>query len=235
MDNLREIIGSWPGGTILDMATGSGEFIPYLQILFPRLDDIIGVDLSISKIKKAGNQYRRARRTRFAVMNGEKLGIKTGYFGTASITNSLHHLDDMNKVLTEMKRVLKPGGMLMVFEMFSDHQSEQQISHVLAHHWWAEIDRLTGKLHNETFTKDRLINIVEKVGLKKQTFTELEDSDPVDERALTRIRFTIDNYNEKLEKLGNNELLIRRGKEIKERIDKIGFAWAKTLCAVGYK
>ena len=62
------------------MATGSGEFIPYLQILFPRLDDIIGVDLSISKIKKAGNQYRRARRTRFAVMNGEKLGIKTGYY-----------------------------------------------------------------------------------------------------------------------------------------------------------
>ena len=235
MDDLKKIIGDWPGGKILDMATGSGEFIPYLQVIFPRLDNIIGVDLSQPKIRQARRRYRRARRTTFAVMDGEMLGIKTGSFDTASITNSLHHLKDVNKVLYEMKRALKPGGMLLIFEMFSDHQSEKQMSHVMAHHWWAEIDRLTGYLHNETFPKDRLLDIVKKVGLQKQTFVELEDTDAVDEPALNRVRFTIDDYLKKLENMGNHESLRERGHEIRERLDKIGFAWAKLLGAVGYK
>lgn len=168
-------------------------------------------------------------------MDGAALAAKTDSFDTVSITNSLHHLRNIEQSMAEMKRVLRLGGMFLIFEMFDDNQSERQMSHVLLHHWWAEIDRLTGQLHNETFTKNQLIDIAEQIGLKKLDFVELDDNEPVDEIAIERIKITIDDYIERLKSMPNNKALLERGHQLLQRIADIGFSWATSLCTIGYK
>ena len=55
---------------------------------------------------------------RFAVMDGTRLGVASGAFDTVVISGVLHHLDDALAVaiLTEARRVLRPGGRLVAWE-----------------------------------------------------------------------------------------------------------------------
>lgn len=135
MDDLKEKTDGWAGGVILDMATGRGGFIPYLQVMLPRYDYIIGIDISAAEIDNVRRLYGTNSEIKFAFIDGAALAAKTGSFDTVSITNSRHHLRDIEQTMTEMKRVLRLGGMFLIFEMFNDNQNEKQMSHVLAHHW----------------------------------------------------------------------------------------------------
>jgi len=50
----------------------------------------------------------------FTVMNAESLKFGDGCFDTVCVANSLHHFENVDRALSEMKRVLKPGGLFIV-------------------------------------------------------------------------------------------------------------------------
>ena len=64
-----------------------------------------------------------------------------------------------------MGRVCKPGGQFIISEMYRDGQTETQQTHVALHHWWAAVDTAEGILHHETYTRQELVEITEKIGL----------------------------------------------------------------------
>jgi len=64
----------------------------------------------------------------------------------------LHHLSDIGAALAEMKRVVKPGGWIIVNELISDGLNPAQQVHKMLHHLRSKIDRMIGEVHNETFT-----------------------------------------------------------------------------------
>jgi ubiquinone/menaquinone biosynthesis C-methylase UbiE len=98
-------------------------------------------------------------------MSGERLLYPDSSFDTVSISNSLHHLPDIKKTLNEMLRVLKPGGLFIINELFCDGQNEKQLSHVLLHHLQAEVDTLLGIPHDKTFEKQKILDIAGNMGL----------------------------------------------------------------------
>jgi ubiquinone/menaquinone biosynthesis C-methylase UbiE len=235
MQELMRKFAEWPGGMILDVATGHGGFIPHLREFFPGYRFIVGVDISSRAIDDVHRMYAATNKIEFAMMDAGELALKRDSIETAAITNSLHHLRDADLALQEMKRVLRPGGLFLIFEMFKDGQNEMQNSHVRIHHWWAEIDRLNGYLHNETFTKRQIIKIAERIGLRKLEYIELSDPEPVNQAVVDRIQSTCDDYLAKIDGRPGCEQLRQRGIILKQRIDETGFAWAKSLCAAGYK
>ena len=81
-------------------------------------------------------------------MDAGYLEFEDDSFDTVCMSFSLHHLYDTGRVLAEMKRVLKPDEYFLVQEEFSDgEQNEAQRTHILEHHWGAEIDSLLGTVH----------------------------------------------------------------------------------------
>ncbi len=65
-----------------------------------------------------------------------------------------------------MKRVVKPGGWIIVNELFSDNLNPAQEVHKSMHHFRSTVDRLNGVCNNETFTRAEILEQVEKAGLE---------------------------------------------------------------------
>lgn len=187
MDKLKEILSGEPNDLkVLDVGTGVGFFIEVLQESLSGFSSIIGIDTKKEVLDKAIEKYED-KRIKFMCMDGENLEFDSNSMDIISISNTLHHLPNKEKVLSEMKRVLKPKGIIIINEMISDNQSDKQLSHVEIHHLQGEIDTLFGICHNKTFTVKELLKIVEDLNLEKvdmfqyNTHEEQEKSENLEE------------------------------------------------------
>ena len=106
------------GGRVLDVTTGSGGFVRVLLKTLKDYDSFVGIDSSSEEIEAAAKSL--IEDAEFTVMNAESLKFEDGCFDTVCVANSLHHFENVDRALSEMKRVLKPGGCFIVQEMFCD-------------------------------------------------------------------------------------------------------------------
>ena len=178
MKILVEKLKDLEGGRILDVATSHGDFIRFLTETFVNHIEAIGIDMDQERLKIA--QESPGSEILYNPMNAEKLLFEDSYFDTVSMRNSMHHLTDIDKVLSEMKRVLKPKGLFILGEIFQDPKTKKPNSHRHWHHWRAKVDRLLGESHNETFTKVESISIFNKLEFEEyEMFEQFDDtSDP---------------------------------------------------------
>jgi ubiquinone/menaquinone biosynthesis C-methylase UbiE len=226
MEVLREKLSSLSGGRVLDVGTGRGYFIHTLTECFKDYDEMIGVDnCSDEKLQPARENFKDDSKVKFISMDAESLDFEDESFDTVCISNTLHHLADSTKVLNEMVRVLKPGGMLIVNEMYKDNQTDAQLTHVYMHHWWGEIDTASGVVHKETYTKQEITDIIKPLGL-----TEIEivdhsnlDEDCKSDDTLKEIEQIINNCIERSKPLPNADTLIAKGDELRKRLNEFGW------------
>ncbi len=68
---------------------------------------VVGVDISYSDLKIAARRYPRLT---LVAMSGERLGFKDRAFDAIEARDVLEHVDDLEAVLDEIRRCLKPGG-----------------------------------------------------------------------------------------------------------------------------
>lgn len=180
---IAKRLGSISGGRVLDVATGQGAFIDTLINTLKDYESLVGIDNGDShdslKEMREGRAHFRGRPVEFLWMNGAEMGFEDGSFDTVCISYGLHHLDDVKGVLTEMMRVVRPGGRFMIQELYSDgEETEAQKVDRLQHEWCIAIDRLLGMTHNKAFSKQRLMDLTKGLGLKD---LEVFDSDrPMD-------------------------------------------------------
>ncbi len=195
---------------VLDVGTGRGNFMLKLMKTFHNESQFTGIDL-----KEVSLAFARESITNdnviFMAMNAEDLAFEDDTFDVVCISNSLHHLPDRKLVLQEVKRVLKPDGKLIISEMFCDHLSKKQHSHMWLHHFCAEIDQQLGIYHEMTYKKSKLINIVEENGFEivsqfeSSTHEEqLQTESREDETAL--LKNTYDAISQLIDKLENDSI-----------------------------
>jgi ubiquinone/menaquinone biosynthesis C-methylase UbiE len=187
MDKLKRVVsGESKNLKVLDVGTGIGDFIEVLKESLPGYSSIIGIDLEQVTINKA-IERNKDNRIEFMCMDGENMGFDDNSIDIISISNTLHHLPHKEKVLSEMKRVLKPDGLIIINEMICDNQSDKQLSHVKVHHLQGELDTLFGRCHNKTFTLQELEEIADSLKLEKvdifqyNTHEEQKDSENLEE------------------------------------------------------
>lgn len=187
MDKLKKILsGKSKNLKVLDVGTGLGDFIEVLKESLPGYSSIIGIDTEQGTVDKA-IEKNIDRRIEFMRMSGENIEFEDNSIDVISISNTLHHLPNKEKVLREIKRVVKQNGIIIINEMISDNQSEKQLSHVAVHHLQGELDTLFGRCHNKTFTLQELVKLVENLNLEKvdmfqyNTHEEQENSENLEE------------------------------------------------------
>ncbi len=236
MDSLHRVLSVIEGGEVLDVATGGGGFVGALSECLGSFEHITGVDTTESAIGKARETFDDGRFA-FLVEDAAELSFADASFDTVTIANSLHHMERLDDVLAEMLRVLKPGGKLVVFEMYRDGQTEAQQMHVALHHWWAVVDSARGTHHRETYTRGQLSALLEVLPLTGLAIDDYRDvqADPLAAETVARIEQAIDLYIARAGELGAeaSEELVARGEELRERLRSVGFQGATHVIAVG--
>ncbi len=114
---IKQLIPDQPQ-KILDVATGTGDFaLTCYEILKP--EKITGIDISEGmleigrkKIAKAGLQQN------IELLNGDSEAIlfDDNSFDAVTVAFGVRNFENLEKGLSEIKRVLKPGGKLVVLE-----------------------------------------------------------------------------------------------------------------------
>jgi ubiquinone/menaquinone biosynthesis C-methylase UbiE len=235
MDILAEKLGEVSGGDILDVATGRGNFIELLIEYLKDYRSITGIDSSEKAVDGARKSITKDN-VSFLKMDAGNMSFKDNSFDTVCISNSLHHLSDIDNVLGEMNRVIKPGGLFIINEMYSDNQSETQLTHVYLHNWWGEIDSAMGITHNKTYKRQEIIDIAQRIGLKSvNTFEYGNEGDPKDKENVEYILNVCDTYIERANGHPGHERFKRKGEELKERLISTGISSATELFIMGRK
>jgi ubiquinone/menaquinone biosynthesis C-methylase UbiE len=184
--NARKIaqkLGTISAGRVLDVATARGGFIDTLIKTLKSYDSFVGIDYCPSDESKKGMESARKRfegePVQLLQMNAENLEFEDESFNTVCISHSLHHLANIDRVMAEMKRVLKKGGNFILQEVYGDgEQTEAQRTDELAHEWNAQIDSLLGITHNKTLTRQQIRDIAH--GLQLSDIETFDSTHPID-------------------------------------------------------
>ena len=101
-----------PGEHVLDIATGTGLVAAQAAQAVGDRGRVLGVDLSARMVAAA--QRRELPNTRFQRMDAQDLALPDGAFDVVLCSLGLMYLPDPRQALHEMRRVLRPGGRLVL-------------------------------------------------------------------------------------------------------------------------
>jgi SAM-dependent methyltransferase len=123
---LAELCNITKGMHVLDVGCGIGvSTFPLLDIIGPK-GKITGVDISLHLISQALRraEYLQVPNASFSVCNAEKLDFPDSIFDCVVSSFVINQVSDKSQALSEMIRVLKPGGYLGFTIPGSDHFKE---------------------------------------------------------------------------------------------------------------
>lgn len=101
--------------SVLDFGCGSGMFLVRLAALCKK---VIGVDVSRPLVDIAAGAIESLQLQNASVLEvgSEGLNFDGAAFDKVLMVDVIHHLENIDDVLDEVHRVLKPGGKLLIFE-----------------------------------------------------------------------------------------------------------------------
>ena len=116
---IREHLGSLRGKRVLDVGCGKGRFARVFKEQEPEAE-FWGLDISEEMLRyvPAGIHTRAGSMT--------ELPFKDGFFDGAYATESLEHAIEIAKAVSEMCRVVKPGGRIAIIDKNAEHWGELQ-------------------------------------------------------------------------------------------------------------
>ncbi|MEK3922488.1 class I SAM-dependent methyltransferase [Paenibacillus sp. FSL K6-2393] len=235
MDELKKHLSTHRAGQVLDVGTGSGRFIPTLLELFSGIEQITGMDTDMDSLRQAEATYAGHGRIQFKPMDASNMGFADGTFDTVCISNALHHLPPGAQVLEEMKRVVKRNGLFLMNELVSDEPNEAQLTHILYHHFSADIDQRLGIYHHHTYTRQEVRDIVTASGISIHWTCEYDEPKPdvMAERDIHLVTNACKQHMERAKAFEDYAAFAEQGNSIIERLKTVGIQRPTQLMIVG--
>ena len=127
----------------------------------PRVGSVLGLDLTPAMVDKARAEADAAgaENVSFEVGDATALDLPDDTLDGAITRFSLHHIPAPMRVLEEMRRVVKPGGQVVVADHVTDDDGE-------AAAWHEQIERLRDPSHWACLTPSRIAALGERAGLE---------------------------------------------------------------------
>ena len=222
--------------SVLDVGCGGGDFIKVLTEVFPEGVKITGIDPMKEPLAEARLKFPSVN-IEFLQMEGEQMSFADNSFDVVTISFALHHLADVSKTFSEMKRVVKPDGWLIINEIVSEVQNEEQETQKMLHHLKSFTDQLDGITHRETYTTAEVLKIVRLNDIvAERSFLNLKMEKPsLDHEFLSQRIKQLHGLIEPLKRHGFYEDKKALIAEIEDRITKTGFQIAPSIVVIGRK
>jgi len=106
-------------GNVLDLCCGTGDWTIMLAQKYPHAQ-VIGMDFSQEMLKLAQSKVAKSAVTNVTLESGDAMNLRYSddSFDVVTIGFGLRNVPDADKVLQEIRRVLRPGGQLICLEAF---------------------------------------------------------------------------------------------------------------------
>lgn len=115
---------------VLDIACGEGYGANLLSV---RAAHVTGLDKDDAVIKQASTRYKKDN-LRFITGNAEELSLPAGEYDIVTSFETIEHVANQSKMIAELKKMLKPGGLLIIStpnkKMYSDETGRRNPYHV---------------------------------------------------------------------------------------------------------
>jgi len=158
------------GKKVLDIACGEGYGS---NLLATKATHVSGMDIDKSTIEKAKAKYDK-KNISFTVSAAEKISANDNEFDLVACFETLEHLSDHTSMLKEIKRVLKPGGLLIIStpdkKLYADQRGYKNPFHA-KELYYDDFDALLQSVFNhvktykQQTTHSSLINSAKSTGL----------------------------------------------------------------------
>lgn len=122
----EDIIKFCSSGRLLDIGTGPGRLLITLHRLAPGLD-LTGVDISEAMAAQAAGNLAAAGLSgaiHVRQAGARQLPFEDNSFDIVINTASLHHWKEPRESLAEIRRVLKPGGFALLYDLVKNMPKE---------------------------------------------------------------------------------------------------------------
>jgi len=107
--------------TVLDIACGEGYGS---NLLAKDARDVTGVDIDSKTVSDASKKYQK-HNLKFVQGKVEEMPVADNSFDVVVSFETLEHSNDHEKIFGEIKRVLKPGGLLIISTPEKKNYSDQ--------------------------------------------------------------------------------------------------------------
>ncbi len=161
-----------PGDRVLDVATGTGAGA---LALADRAALVVGIDASpgmLAEARRASTGHPRPPLLLRARV--EEMPFLDASFDTVVCTRALHHWRDPDATVSEMERVLRPGGRFVLADNLTYEDGRLAREH-------NRIERLRDPSHARTLSEPELRSLVEAQGLAVESVEVEERLRPVAE------------------------------------------------------
>ncbi|MFP4478806.1 MAG: class I SAM-dependent methyltransferase [Candidatus Izemoplasmatales bacterium] len=234
MKNLKKYLETYENPRILDIGSGKGDFIKLIDYIFQDYQEIIGIDIVDYLMEMDASAFNNNPKVKWMGKEVLETNFPKNSFDIISLSNTLHHIQDIESIFKQMEMLLKPGGMLIVNElMAADDLTEGQISHQLLHSFAAKVDHEIGKLHAQIFTKENIINAIKKYSpLPIIDYWKLETKPFDQEITLEDLNKIIDGLLVNVKDSPKYSLYQEEALELKKYLEKKGFSFANQLCVI---
>lgn len=143
------------GDRVLDLACGTGELERRIVGTVSDLE-IVGVDLAPSMIDRARNKLEGQPRVTFEQADVHDLPFEGDAFDVAICANTFHYFTHPAQMLQEARRVLRPGGRLVVLDWCRDFWTCRVMDAVL---------QVLDPAYQHCYTLDELSGLLEDAGV----------------------------------------------------------------------
>lgn len=127
-DRIVENIDFRDGLRVLDLGTGNGILLRRLQAENKRMD-LVGLDVSKGMIKKA-REMMRGPGIRFVLGSMDDTDLDDNSVDYVVSNQAVHHVKDKRKLFTEIHRILKDGGRIVISDHFiTDYDNEKELEY----------------------------------------------------------------------------------------------------------
>ncbi len=113
---IQRLIKLSKGSSFLDVATGTADMAIEIKNQYPKAY-VVGVDPATRMLEVAKEKIKSKRyNIQLIAGDGESLPFKDSSFEGVCIAFGIRNIPNRKKALSEMKRVLKKGGILVILE-----------------------------------------------------------------------------------------------------------------------
>jgi demethylmenaquinone methyltransferase/2-methoxy-6-polyprenyl-1,4-benzoquinol methylase len=145
-----------PGDRVLDVATGTGDLAIELSTRVAPGGQVVGTDFSEEMLALA---RRKAPGMRFEWGNALELPYADGEFAAATVGFGARNFSDLGQGLSEMARVVKPGGRVVILEITTPQKPPLSTFFRL---WFDRVVPLIGKVAGDPDAYEYLPNSVKR-------------------------------------------------------------------------
>jgi SAM-dependent methyltransferase len=134
---------------VLEVACGAAHAS---ESIAASVHEVVGLDLTVELLNVGADRMRQDGVDNVILQKGnaEELPFVDGSFDVAFCRSSLHHFDDPQRAISEMTRVTKAGGRVVLLDLVAPVEVDREL--------FDELHRMLDPSHVRTFVEGELVD-----------------------------------------------------------------------------